>query len=302
MAAMMAQESAAAIGRNTHARPRAIALATTQQWAMQQTLQIDGIDIHIDSDSDSAQSVVMLHGWPDTWRLWDAQVAHLKAQYRCIRFTQPGFDVHAPRRAWPLEELLDFYGRVIAQTCPGRKVVLMLHDWGCMFGYQFAMRHPELVAKVVAIDIGDVGSRTHRSELGAKGKLGVLAYQGFLALAWRISGWGAVKLGDRMTRWMARKLGCKADPALIGACMNYPYDITWTGSHGSYRAVKRVALSCPLFFAYGQRKPFMFHSRAWLDQIAAQPGNAVQGYDTGHWVMLRAAQPLNEAVSAWLAR
>ena len=90
---MMAQESAAAIGRNTHARPRAIALATTQQWAMQQTLQIDGIDIHIDSDSDSAQSIVMLHGWPDTWRLWDAQVAHLKAQYRCIRFTQPGFDV-----------------------------------------------------------------------------------------------------------------------------------------------------------------------------------------------------------------
>ena len=42
----------------------------------------------------------MIHGWPDTYRLWDAQVAFFKDRYRCVRFTLPGFDIDKPRRAF----------------------------------------------------------------------------------------------------------------------------------------------------------------------------------------------------------
>ena len=34
----------------------------------------------------------MIHGWPDTHRLWDRQVAALQDRYRCVRFALPGFD------------------------------------------------------------------------------------------------------------------------------------------------------------------------------------------------------------------
>jgi pimeloyl-ACP methyl ester carboxylesterase len=51
------------------------------------------------------KTVVMLHGWPDTHRLWDGQVAALKERFRCVRFTLPGFDL-GPKRAIPLDELL----------------------------------------------------------------------------------------------------------------------------------------------------------------------------------------------------
>ena len=39
----------------------------------------------------------MVHGWPDTYRLWDGQVEALKDRYRCVRFTLPGFDAAQPR-------------------------------------------------------------------------------------------------------------------------------------------------------------------------------------------------------------
>ena len=37
------------------------------------TLQVQGIDLHISGEG--PQTIVMIHGWPDTWRLWDATVA-----------------------------------------------------------------------------------------------------------------------------------------------------------------------------------------------------------------------------------
>ena len=33
--------------------------------------------------------------------------------------------------------------------------------------------------------------------------------------------------------------------------MNYPYDILWTRSHGSYRDAHSLELACPLLFIYG---------------------------------------------------
>src|SRR3954466_7614622 len=120
---------------------------------MSATLQVDGIDVFVEGEG--AESIVMIHGWPDTYRLWDAQAAFFKDRYRCVRFTLPGFDIGKPRRAYSLEETMSIIGNIIDRTCPGEKVILMLHDWGCAFGYQFAMRHPERVSKIVGVDIGD---------------------------------------------------------------------------------------------------------------------------------------------------
>lgn len=263
---------------------------------MSPTFQIEGVDVFVEGQGE-AETLLMIHGWPDTYRLWDAQVDHLKASHRCVRFTLPGFDAAKPRRACGLEEMIALFKRIIEQVSPGRPVVLMLHDWGCVFGYQLLMRHPELVSRVVAVDIGDAGSPAHVRSLGVKAKLMVLVYQLWLALAWRIGG----RLGTRMTRSMAGAMQCPSDPQLIHAGMNYPYDITWTGSHGGYRDVIKLDPPCPMLYLYGTRKPFMFHSQAWADALAAKPGSRVQAFATGHWVMSAQPQAFNEAVAGWLA-
>ena len=102
----------------------------------------------------------MIHGRPDTLRLWDAQEKALKATYRCVRFTPPGFDVAKPGHADSLDEVVDTIRRSVEQTCPGERVTPLLHDWGCVFGYEFTNRHPQLVKRVIGVDVGAIRKLT----------------------------------------------------------------------------------------------------------------------------------------------
>ncbi len=258
-------------------------------------LQVDGIELHVDGAG--PEVIVLVHGWPDTFRLWDPLVATLAPHWRCVRFTLPGFDVGRPRQLVTLDAMTDFLARVVDAASPDRPVTLLLHDWGCAFGYQYLMRHPDRVARVIGVDIGDAGSRAHRAELTARHKAGIAAYQLWLAAAWLVGG-ASRSLGDRMTRAMARRARCPADAALIGAQMNYPYWLQWTGG---YRGRVRLDPPCPMLYLYGTRKPFLFHSRRWAEALAARPGCRVVAMRTGHWLMCNDPVAFNREVNDWLA-
>jgi pimeloyl-ACP methyl ester carboxylesterase len=254
---------------------------------------VAGIEVHVEGEG--AEAIVMVHGWPDTYRLWDAQVEFLRAKYRCIRFTLPGFDETQPRRAYTFGEVAGLLRQVIEELNPGRSVTLMLHDWGCIFGYEFTMRNPEMVARIVGVDIGEM--RAARRELTARAKFYIFAYQVWLALAWKIGG----GFGDWMTRKMARWVRARSDPRFVSSRMNYPYFLAWFGGGQSFaRQTQRFQPACPMLYVYGERKLFQFHARAWTDALARQPGNRVESFDTGHWVMLQQPERFNEVVGGWL--
>jgi pimeloyl-ACP methyl ester carboxylesterase len=254
-------------------------------------VRIDGTEVVVEGDG---PPVVLLHGWPDTLRVWDPQVNVLRARYRCIRFTWPGFEPGAPRATHTLDELLALLDRVVEQAAGGAPLTLLLHDWGCLFGYQYALRQPQRVARVIGVDVGDAGSRQHLAELGPGAKALTVGYQLWLALAWRAGG----GLGDGMARWMARRARAP-DAEDTTAAMAWPYDVQWL--RGGFKGARLFRPACPMLFIYGSRKPFTFHSRAWASEIAAQPGNAVLALPTGHWVMRQAPSEFNQAMLNWLA-
>lgn len=258
------------------------------------TANVDGLEVV--TDGDRGPVILMLHGWPDTRVLWDAQAAALSDAFRCVRFTLPGFEPGSSRRATSLREMLTLFDKVVDVVSRDRPIVLLLHDWGCFFGYQYAMLRPDRIDRVIGIDIGDAGSPAHVRSLTARAKAMMASYQLWLAAAWRVGGF----IGDAMTRAMARAIKAPAMPDQIHAGMNYPYDIRWTGSHGSYRERRAVELACPLLFIYGRRKPFMFHSPAWEAGVGAQPGCKVITLDTGHWVMREKPAEVNDAILRWI--
>ena len=244
-------------------------------------------------------AIVMIHGWPDTYRLWDAQVVALKAHYICVRFTLPGFDDNSSRRAYSLTEIVEKLRQVVCEVSPQKPVILLLHDWGCLFGYQFAAQYPEKVARIIGLDLGDTSSDAFMRSLSPKAKLMIFTYQIWLAAAWKIGG----TIGDRMTRTLARVFQAPGHPTRISAAMNYPYYIQWTGAHGSYRHAQPFAPrpEIPLLYAYGRNKPVMFHSPDWLDAIAACKGSQVTAFDTGHWIMHEQPDQLNRTILGWLS-
>jgi cis-3-alkyl-4-acyloxetan-2-one decarboxylase len=261
-------------------------------------LHIAGVEVHVDGDGDDV--IVMLHGWPDNHRLWDATVAALKDHHRCVRFTLPGFDRSRPLQGFSLDEVVGTVRAVVQHVSPNQPVTLLLHDWGCVYGYQFAMREPAMVRRIVAVDIGDAGSRAHLASLSVKAKLMVAFYQLWLVAAWRLSAVAGEALGDRMTRFMARAIGHRGDAQAITVNANYPYDMQWTGSFGSFKAAQIFKPAWPMLYLYGKRKPFQFQSAEWLESLARQPGCAVEGFETGHWVMVQQPERFHHVVRRWL--
>jgi pimeloyl-ACP methyl ester carboxylesterase len=111
------------------------------------------------------------------------------------------------------------------------------------------------------------------------------------------------RLGDWMTRFMARRAGCPSDVVHMSSCMAYPYYVVWFGGRESYRHhVRPFVPVCPFLFIYGTRKPIRFHSSRWVQALEADAANQVVAFDTGHWVMLEQPARFNEVVSDWLAR
>ena len=261
-------------------------------------LSVQGINIFIEGAG--PHTVVMIHGWPDTHRLWDATVEALKDQHRCVRFTLPGFDPHKPPRATSLADMTALFRAIVQAVSPGQPVTLLLHDCGCIFGYEIAARHPAQVERIVAVDIGDHNSGAFKRSLTGNSKWQIFAYQCWLALAWTLARTLSGALGDRMTRSMAHRMRCRTEPASIRWTMNYPYAMQWFGLLGGFRGAAPIDPACPLLYLYGERKPFMFHSPQWLERVAARPGSAVQGFRSGHWVMVDQAEAFNQLVRAWL--
>ena len=243
----------------------------------------------------------MLHGWPDTCGLWDAQVSALSADFRCVRFTLPGYDLARGPRPMSLAQMTDLIGRVADAVSPTRPLALLLHDWGCVFGYAYALTHPSRVRCLIGVDIGDAGSRAHARSLTVADKLMVAAYQLWLAAAWRIGG----RVGDAMSRQLARAAGAPAPRHTIGHAMNYPYYLAWTGRYAEVQRRMRHQFfepPCPMLYVYGRRKPLMFHSPSWAARLAARAEHRLLALDTGHWPMLEQRARFNQAVREWLCK
>lgn len=267
---------------------------------MSQILEVQGLTVRIEGQG---PTLVMLHGWPDTQALWDGTVAALQEGYRCVRLCLPGFDLSQPPRPVSVDEMCRLLAAVVDEVSPDEPVSLVLHDWGCFFGYEYAARHPQRVARVVGTDIGDTNTGAYLKSLTIKEKCLIAGYQLWLAVAWKLGGL-LPGLADRMTRFMARNIGCRTPPGAMGWQMNYPYAMQWFGSFGGLRGVARVdkvfGPQIPMLFCFGKRKPFMFHSARWLAALATTPGSRVQGFDAGHWLMHQKPEQFHATVRVWL--
>lgn len=263
---------------------------------------IQGLDVTVEG---AGPALIMLHGWPDSPALWDESVAALRDGYRCVRFALPGYDLRQPPRPVSLPTMTALIAAVADAVSPDAPVHLLLHDWGCLFGYEFAARHPQRVGRVVGVDIGDTQSGAYLRSLTAREKALIAGYQLWLALAWHL-GRVSSRLGTRMTRSMAHRLGCRTSPAHIGWQMNYPYAMQWLGLKGGLRGLARadhvLGPQIPILFVFGRRKPFMFHSAQWLATLGTTPGCQVLGFDAGHWLMKQQPAAFNRAVRDWLDR
>lgn len=241
------------------------------------------------------RTIVMLHGWPDTRELWRQQITFLREEYVCVSFTLPGFDSD-DRADYTVQAVVERIAQIVDAVSPDKQVTLLAHDWGCVFGYEYAMQHSDRVEAMLGLDVGDADSQAFRQSLSVAGKLMVFIYQSTLAISFICPRF----LGNAITRFMARALQARSNMAHVHAGMNMPYAMRWLGVNGGLTNLLPVTPTFPFYYAYATQKPVMFHSPEWLQQLQQNPHNKVQSFDCGHWIMVDKAEAFNHSARQWL--
>jgi len=94
----------------------------------------DGVELAVFTEGDPRRPAVLLvHGYPDTHRVWDAVAADLAADHHVIRYDVRGSGASgrpAGLAGYRLDRLADDLFTVIDTVSPARPVHVAGHDWG----------------------------------------------------------------------------------------------------------------------------------------------------------------------------
>lgn len=87
--------------------------------------------------------LVMVHGWPDTHRLWDGVAELLQDDFRLVAYDTRGQGesvTDAADEAFTVDVLADDLVSVIDAVSPGRPVHVVGHDWGSVQTWEAVCR------------------------------------------------------------------------------------------------------------------------------------------------------------------
>eukprot|EP00163_Fabomonas_tropica_P021431 TRINITY_DN3747_c1_g1_i2.p1 TRINITY_DN3747_c1_g1~~TRINITY_DN3747_c1_g1_i2.p1 ORF type:complete len:114 (+),score=19.22 TRINITY_DN3747_c1_g1_i2:307-648(+) len=106
--------------------------------------------------------------------------------------------------------------QLVNTVSPNKPVILVCHDWGSFWSYNLHKKHPEVVAKLICLDIAPWVQPT-AFELVA-----ILAYQSFLALTFVLGN----PFGHWMAKWFCGIAGAprsRTAPDKLNSYQSYPY-------------------------------------------------------------------------------
>jgi pimeloyl-ACP methyl ester carboxylesterase len=140
----------------------------------------------------TGQPVLLLHGFPDSLRLWEAVAPRIAAAgFQVIAPDLRGFgesDAPVGRREYAIDRLLgDLTGLLGALQVQG-PVHVVGHDWGSVLAWCLAMTRPDLVRSSIVISVG------HPREYALAGF--EQKRKGLYTIGWQFSGFAE--------RWLTR--------------------------------------------------------------------------------------------------
>lgn len=106
-------------------------------------ITVNGARMHyLEAGAGHDQVVVFLHGMPTSSYIWRHVIPQLQSQYHCIAPDLIGMGKSdKPDIDYRVFEHIDYFEKLIAGL--GLKnIVLVVHGWGSVIGFEYARRHP----------------------------------------------------------------------------------------------------------------------------------------------------------------
>jgi cis-3-alkyl-4-acyloxetan-2-one decarboxylase len=275
---------------------------------------------YLDEGPRDGEVVVMLHGNPSWSYYWRHLVLGLRDRYRCIVPDHVGMGLSdkpddagdaSPRYDYTLQSRVDDLAMLLNRLDITGPITLIVHDWGGMIGFGWALSHMPQVKRLVilntaAFPLPAAKAMPWQLSLGRDSRVG-----GFLIRAFNLFARGAAWLGTQ------RRL-----PAAVRRAYIAPYT-GWRNAIGTLRFMQDIPLregdaawplvaeagrrlhefaDRPAFIGWGLRD-FVFDKHFLDGFIRALPDADVHAFaDAGHYVLEDKHEVLVPAIRAFLDR
>ncbi len=117
-------------------------------------IHTNGVNLHYVSQGEG-KLMLMLHGFPEFWYSWRHQITEFVQNYHVVAVDLRGYnDSDKPQEleAYQISELVEDIKGVVKglnyQDC-----ILVAHDWGGLIAWNFAYTYPEMVEKLIVLNI-----------------------------------------------------------------------------------------------------------------------------------------------------
>ncbi|WP_345955550.1 alpha/beta hydrolase [Mucilaginibacter sp. PAMB04168] len=119
--------------------------------------EVNGLRLHVLHEGEiSAPIIIFLHGFPEFSFAWQKQVSFFAQHgFYALAPDQRGYNLSSkPKgvKAYVIDNLVADIAAWIKQLTPN-KVILAAHDWGGGVAWALALKHPELLEKLVIMNM-----------------------------------------------------------------------------------------------------------------------------------------------------
>jgi pimeloyl-ACP methyl ester carboxylesterase len=122
----------------------------------EQTLRVNGLDFNL-AEAGDGPPVLLLHGFPDSWRLWRHQISALAdAGHRVIAPDLRGFGDSAKPEAVEAYRMRALVTDVVGvlDALGVERADVAGHDWGASLAWVLGMFVPDRVSRLAAVSVG----------------------------------------------------------------------------------------------------------------------------------------------------
>ena len=253
----------------------------------------NGVRLHIAlAGPEDGEPVFLLHGFPDAWFGWEAQIPPLEdAGFRVIVPDQRGYNLSDKPKGVSSYQMDTLGDDIIglADAFSYDRVHLAGHDFGAMVGWNLAMRHPERLKRLAIANVPHPAVmqnylRTHPLQMLKSWYAFLFQLPGLPERVVRANNWKfliSALPDDLITDERDRYREAWAQPRAMTSMINW--------YRASFRQMwKSTAASqiwVPTLVLWGQQDPHLSHEMAPLSVDLCEAGRLIMFEDATHWVM-----------------
>lgn len=244
-------------------------------------------------DSGAGPPVLLLHGNPNTARVWADLTFRIEHRHQCLAPDLPGFGKSTVPQGFEvsLESMTRFVDGFLGAVGIAGAVRLVVHDFGGFFGLAFAVRHPEKVRSIAIFNTSFFSdrrwhffARVLRTPLLGELAMALMNRRGFRREMRRS--------GPGLTDAQIDTVYACITPAMKRMALSIYRAMDAQAFRGWEDDLRELTARVPAIVLWGDRDPYL--PTAFAERFGAQEVRHLP--ECGHWPHLEAV----DEVAAWL--